>query len=141
MRSRRRRADIALLFVLWAASGAGAGAGGEGASATLRLMQEKVIPASNTVFGATAEVPADDAGWREVEQALETLVASVREMADAPGGFAPLPWKDDAAAFARAVLDARRAVAARNVDALESANGALYQSCETCHVVYLPASK
>jgi hypothetical protein len=61
------------------------------------------------------------------------------KMAAAPAGLAPVPWQEDVAAFILASDAARRAIINRDVKALEAANDTLFQSCESCHLTYLPS--
>jgi hypothetical protein len=112
---------------------------GETENPVLQLMREAVIPASGIVFEASAEVPADEAAWQEVEQAATLLFASAQKMAAVPPGLVPVPWQEDAVAFIQASDAARRAVMNRDIEALEAANDTLFQSCESCHLTYLPS--
>jgi cytochrome c556 len=108
----------------------------EPVSALLRLMREKVIPASTTVFETTEETPIDAAKWQQAQGAAEVLTASAPELAEAPQGLAPIPWREVALRYGEAVSQVRHAIAKRDAEALESANNTLYQTCETCHQHY-----
>jgi hypothetical protein len=111
---------------------------GEEENPILELMQNKVIPASTIVFEASAEAPTDEAAWQTLAQAAQSLLEAAQEMATAPPGFPPVPWPENVSAFIQASNATRLAVVRRNPEMLEAANDALYQSCETCHQVYLP---
>jgi cytochrome c556 len=111
------------------------------ADALLRLMQDKIVPASSAVFEAAAEAPADELAWARVEKAVAILAATTPELVRTPPGLAPTPWREDATAYTVAVAETREAVARRNAAALETANDALYQSCEACHLAYPPQQR
>jgi len=136
MRKKLRRAEFALLLLLLLPALVFAGAAKN--NAVLRLMKAKVIPASTVVFEAAAEAPANGAGWQAALQAADALAAAAEELKPTPRGFAATPWQNDVAAFADAARATRQAVARRDAAALEASNGALYQSCETCHTDYPP---
>jgi hypothetical protein len=114
-------------------------------SPLLRLMQEKIIPASSLLFEAGAEAPTDLADWQNLEAAADILRLSALDLAELPpevppGASPPAAdsWRNFSAAFAEAAQETRLAVASRDADALSTASDRLYQRCEACHLVYLP---
>ena len=101
------------------------------------IMQTMTIPFSNAVFEAGGEAPKDDKAWAAVRgQAVALAEAGNLLMI---GGRA----KDHAAwmKFSRAQVDAAetvaKAAAAKNADQLSAAADALYETCASCHKVYM----
>ncbi|MDB5663446.1 MAG: hypothetical protein JWM38_44 [Sphingomonas bacterium] len=87
--------------------------------------------------------PAGDEGW----QATRSAAATVAEM----GNLLMTPlyaegrgedWTKFAQAMVRSGMRAERAAAERNSDAVFETGGALYETCQGCHQVYIkdPAS-
>ena len=101
------------------------------------IMQLMTIPLSNAVFEAGGEPPKDDKSWDEVRGKAIALAESGNLLM--LGGRA----KDRAAwmKFSRAQVDAAeaaaKAAAAKNGDQLSAASDALYETCASCHKVYL----
>lgn len=101
------------------------------------IMKTMTIPFSNAVFEAGGEPPKDDKGWDAVrEQAVALAEAGNLLMIGSRA-------KDRAAwlKFSRAQVDAAEAVAkaaaAKNADQLSAAADTLYETCASCHKVYL----
>jgi len=104
------------------------------------IMQTMTIPFSNVVFEAGGEAPKDDKGWQTVHgQAVALAEAGNLLMLGSRA-------KDHAAwmKFSRALVDAAevvaKAAAAKNPDQLSAAADALYETCASCHKVYMKDS-
>jgi hypothetical protein len=106
-----------------------------------RLMQEQVIPASNVVFEAAAEPPGEAAAWQGLARSAQILLESASGLAEPPPEFSPTPWREYVTGFRSASRSVVAAIGVQDEAALAEAGDVLYQSCETCHQVYLnPAS-
>ena len=102
-----------------------------------QLMQSTTVPASNVVFAVADQVPADDAGWQQVQASAQGLVdVGVRLQVGARGAR-----KEDWVRFAQAMVvgadQAVKAAAGRDSDALTTAGNQIFEACEACHRVFL----
>lgn len=106
------------------------------------LMVLTVTPATNILWGA--DDPQTDAEWNALDEAAQVVVATFNEMKLGGTGENDANWVADPAWQAytdeviAAALAARRAIEARNPDALYAANDVLYPPCENCHVEFHP---
>ena len=102
------------------------------------IMKIMTIPFSNAVFEAGGEAPKDDKGWEAVRDQAVALAEAGNLL------MIGTRVKDRAAwlKFSRAQVDAAEAVAkaaaAKNADQLSTAADTLYETCASCHKVYLP---
>jgi hypothetical protein len=139
---------IASVFVL---AGCGQGAAPEQAAApaappapvstvtSRQIMLGLVIPAADVVWGVGSQAPADDAAWDKVAASA----AMIAEAGNLMSTGARVVDQGDWLTYVKAMQDAATAAAAgavaRNVDQTSEAGNALYDSCDTCHMKYMPA--
>lgn len=97
------------------------------------LMTRVIQPASDAVFYVSRVPPEDDAAWREMENSTLMLAESANLLL-VPGYVqASDQWLRDTLLMRDAAVAAWQAAQARDIDALMGLNGALYESCESCH--------
>ena len=124
----------------------GAGTGNEGGSGTsgLRvmatsqeLMHAIVIPSSDVVFKLAGEQPKSDDDWQKVRfQAL--ALAESGNLLMMPGrGPDSTTWNQMSIAMMDAASAAVKAADSKNIEALDTASNAIYESCDTCHNKYM----
>ena len=114
------------------------------AAAVKTLMQSPIAPASDALFnsviytnGQLVAAPRTDADWRRVGEraaALAAVASPLKALAPRNGGDV---WERQSDLFAEGAKAATAAVAAKDVDALLSAGGELYASCEACHAGFI----
>lgn len=107
-------------------------------SPTLRLlMLERTVPASDAIFTAAAEPPADPAAWQALAAHARQLGEQARQLArhSHPGAA---DWRHWANAMRQAAVQSERAIRRQDAAALSQASDALYASCAGCHQSYLP---
>lgn len=111
----------------------------ESYATTRQIMLGITIPASDVVFGVAAEAPQDDAGWERVQANAYAVAESGNLLMT---GMRPVnqdDWMAHARAMIAAAVNAARAAAARDADAVSDAGNALYETCDGCHARYMPA--
>ena len=97
------------------------------------LMTRIIQPTSDTVFYVSRYPPEDDAAWRDIENQTLMLAESANLLL-LPGYVQPQDqWLRDTLLMRDAAVAAWEAAKARDMDALIDLNGALYESCESCH--------
>jgi cytochrome c556 len=108
-------------------------------AAVKQVMLGITIPASDIVFAAAGEAPADDTAWIKVQANAAVLAESARMLLDSSRKLDDNEW----ATFSRAMYDASltvmQAAAEKNVDQLSEAGDSLYEACDGCHQKYMPA--
>ena len=101
------------------------------------IMQLLTIPLSNSVFEYGGEPPKDDKTWDEVRGKAIALAEAGNLLMLGSRAKDRAAWMK----FSRAQVDAADAVAkaaaAKNADQLSAAADALYETCASCHKVYL----
>ena len=97
------------------------------------LMVAVVVPASNVIFEAQAEPPANDAGWAAVQKAAGDLAESGRALMRPPLGRDDAAWKDQAELLVRESVRTSAAAAKRDADALLESGDGVYVTCKACH--------
>ena len=101
------------------------------------LMQAITIPTSETVFKAASEPPTDRKVWEHVRSDALVLAESANllliagRVPDANG------WNRFAIAQRDAAIEAMKAAEAKDADRLSNASDALYETCNSCHAVYM----
>jgi hypothetical protein len=120
---------------------AAAPAGGVKAVASVvEIMQTMTIPFSNAVFEAGGETPKNDKEWEHVRLQAVALAEAGNLLMIGSRVKDPAAWLK----FSRAQVDAAEVVAkaagAKNADKLSAAADALYETCASCHKVYMKGS-
>jgi len=101
-------------------------------------MVKIIYPASDAIFYISTRTPANDVEWNEL-QGKALMVAESANLLMMPGYKRDEDrWMVDARLMRDAGAAAFKAAKAKNVEALEDLNDALYQSCVTCHMHYRP---
>ena len=102
------------------------------------LMRLVVYPTSDAVFYISTRTPHTDAEWTDLQGKTLMLAESANLLMLPPLARDRDRW----IAAARLMLDAGtaafKAARAKNVEALEAVNEALYESCVSCHRHYRP---
>lgn len=97
------------------------------------LMTRIIQPTSDAVFYVSRFPPEDDAAWREMEDRTLMLAESANLLL-IPGYVQDSDqWLQDTLLMRDAAVAAWEAARSRDIDALMDLNGALYESCESCH--------
>ena len=101
-------------------------------------MVKIIYPASDAIFYITTRTPATDAEWIEL-QGKALIVAESANLLMMPAHMRDEErWLADATLMRDAGTAAYKAAVAKNVEALDNLNDAMYQSCVTCHMHYRP---
>jgi hypothetical protein len=105
------------------------------------IMVGIMAPASNSLFGAAAELPTKDEDWLTVEHNT-LLVAEMPNLLMLPGRSNPDPrwrmWVQRLRTNSEAAL---KAVKAKNGDMISAAGDKVYETCEGCHMIFLPENQ
>lgn len=97
------------------------------------LMTRIIQPTSDAVFYVSRFPPEDEAAWRELEN-MTLMLAESANLLLMPGYTqATEQWLRDTLLMRDAAVAAWEAAQDRDLDALMDLNGALYESCESCH--------
>lgn len=109
------------------------------------LMEAIVEPASYTVFdaavydnGRPVGVPTTDEDWEHVRNGAITLAEAGNLLMIGPRFKDTNAWMAISHELVDAGMAAARAAEAKDVDALMSAGGLIYDACLKCHAQYLP---
>lgn len=97
------------------------------------LMVAVIVPASNVIFEAQAEPPANAEGWTAVQKAADDLAESGRALMQPPLGRDDAAWKEQAGLLVRESLRTKAAAGRRDADALLDSGDAVYVTCKACH--------
>jgi len=106
------------------------------------LMVEVVAPATDTLWGVAD--PQTDSEWEALDDAADEVILTFRAIKLGGTGENDVKWASEPAwdAYADEVvlagMAAKRAIAARDLDALFAAGDVLYPPCENCHLEYHP---
>ena len=100
------------------------------------IMQALVVPSSNLLFNVGLEPPADDEGWKGVENNAIVLAESgnllmLPERAEGREG-----WIEAARQMAEAGRASLEAARARDTDELIVLGDRILETCSTCHDEY-----
>jgi hypothetical protein len=101
-----------------------------------------ISPSANVLWAV--EVPASDADWQPLIAAADTIIASGGQIRAGGSGVddveraANPEWQAYLDTMIGAAIDARKAAAAQDLDALLIANDVLYPPCEECHLQFHP---
>ncbi|MDO8908365.1 MAG: hypothetical protein Q7W55_07685 [Pseudohongiella sp.] len=97
------------------------------------LMTRVVQPTSDAVFYVSRTPPATDEDWRRLENQTLMLAESANLLL-IPGYVREQEqWTTDSLLMRDAAVAAYAASKNKDLFALEDLNGALYESCESCH--------
>lgn len=97
------------------------------------LMTRIIQPTSDAVFYVSRFPPEDDSAWREMENQTLMLAESANLLLMPGYSQASEQWLRDTLLMRDAAVAAWEAAQARDLEALMDLNGALYESCESCH--------
>lgn len=97
------------------------------------LMTRIIQPASDAVFYVSRFPPEDEAAWREMENQTLMLAESSNLLLVPGYAQASEQWLRDTLLMRDAAVAAWEAAKAKDLEALMDLNGALYESCESCH--------
>ena len=119
------------------AAGATMAAGNE--DATVRqLMLGIVIPASDGVFGVASKAPENDIEWEVIEADAMVLAEAGRLLTQDGRAKDHGDWAKYAKDLVDASLTTARYARAKDVDKVIDAGNTVYDSCDSCHMKYLP---
>ncbi len=119
-------------------------AAGDGSTATVKsVMTDFVIPASDTIWGASDLSTDED--WQRVAEAAQRLLEAGDLLAGGGSSAAEQAWASDPRwqAFNQEMMEAARqvlvVVGKRDEEALFNVgNDALYPPCVGCHELFMP---
>ena len=135
---------VVTMAAVLAAQCTGTGTEGQSGTSGLRvmatsqeLMHAIVIPSSDVVFKLAGEQPGSDDDWQKVRfQAL--ALAESGNLLMMPGrGPDSTTWNQLSIVMMDAAAAAVKAADAKNLEALDAASDAIYESCDTCHNKYM----
>jgi|JI10StandDraft_1071094.scaffolds.fasta_scaffold633797_2 hypothetical protein len=104
-----------------------------------QIMLGLVIPAADIVWGVANEAPADDAAWEKVAANAAMIAEAGHLMSTGVRVVDQGDWLTYVKAMTDAATAAAAGATAKNVDQTSEAGNALYDSCDTCHMKYMPA--
>lgn len=108
-------------------------------ASTKEIMLGITIPASDVVFGAAAETPADDAAWEKIRINALALAESGNLLMIGPRATDRAAWWQFARALTDASITAAKAAQAKNADQISEAGNVIYETCDGCHKIYMAA--
>lgn len=107
--------------------------------ATVRqVMLGLTIPASDLLFQIADNEPQDDTGWENVIATAAMLAESGNLLLTGPRDIGQPEWRELAGQLVERSKEAMDAAGRHDVDAVLEAGNALYETCENCHLKYLP---
>jgi hypothetical protein len=104
------------------------------------VMTTMTIPASDAVFDAAAEPPADAAAWAALRKHAATLAESGNLLMTDALARDKTTWMNMARDLVREAEATIRIADAKNREELEKAGDAVYATCKACHTRYMTAS-
>ena len=110
--------------------------GPEPAATVKDVMQGLTVPNSDFLWGVD-EAPGDNAGWDAIRLNAVMLEESAKLLMTEGRAREGEAWIKQALALASAAQQARAAADSQNIDGLFAASDAMYNACESCHIVYL----
>lgn len=108
-------------------------------ASTKEIMLGITIPASDVVFGAAAESPADDAAWEKIRINALALAESGNLLMIGPRAADKAAWWQFAKALTDASIVVAKAAQAKSVDQISEAGNTVYEACDGCHKIYMAA--
>jgi hypothetical protein len=106
--------------------------------ATVRQVMDAItVPASDAVWQAASEAPANAEEWLVVEHAALALAESGNLLLMEGRAVDRGAWTEEALVLVRAAERAAEAARNRNLDELSSAGDVIYESCLSCHQLYM----
>lgn len=115
-----------------------AGAVAQPVATVRQVMLGLTVPASDLLFQIADQVPEDDTGWETVIATAAMLAESGNLLLTAPRDIGQPEWREFAVQLVERSKDAMAAAGRHDVDAVLEAGNALYETCENCHLKYLP---
>lgn len=107
--------------------------------ATVRqVMLGLTVPASDVLFQIGDHVPDGDAGWESVVATAAMLAESGNLLLKPPYDRGEPEWREFAQQLVAKAKDAMAVAGNHDVDAVLEAGNAVYETCENCHMKYLP---
>lgn len=97
------------------------------------LMTRVVQPTSDAVFYVSRTPPQTDEDWRRLENQTLMLAESANLLLIPGYVREQSQWLSDSLLMREASVAAYNAARNRDLTTLEELNGALYESCESCH--------
>jgi hypothetical protein len=105
---------------------------------TLQLMQAIVIPASDVVWAVGAEAPKNDEEWTKVRNNALALAEAGNLLMIGDRAKDQGEWMKMSQALVDAGTAAFHAAEMKNVEGVMMAGDGIYNTCEGCHMKYLP---
>jgi hypothetical protein len=97
------------------------------------LMTRVVQPTSDAVFYVSRTPPESDEDWRRLQNQTLMLAESANLLLIPGYVRQQQQWVTDSLLMRDAAVAAYEAAKSKDLFALEELNGALYESCESCH--------
>ena len=102
------------------------------------IMTALIVPSSTVVFRAAADPPRDEKDWAALRAQALVLAESGNLLLIGSRVRKDRDWSRMAAALRDAADVAVKAAGAKNATALSEAGDRVYETCEQCHLRYLP---
>lgn len=134
-------ATVALAVAMIAMASSTAATVESDASTVQSLHAQLITPASDALFQAESKPPETSAEWASIAARARDLVRAAKGLQSIESAKGQPQWLQFAHALGGAAEQASRAAAARNQDALVSANGDIVSVCEDCHAKYRDAGR
>ncbi len=127
---------VFLAALLASASGTADSTMPESVATVKDVMLGLTIPNSDFIWGVEEE-PVDDAGWDEIRLNAVMLAESANLlMAEGRAREGDI-WTSEARALVAAATVAKSAAEARDFEGVIDSGEGIYNTCESCHMVYL----
>ena len=104
-----------------------------------QVMLGLVIPAADVVWSVANAAPADDAAWEKIAASAAMIAEAGNLMGTGVRVVDQADWLANVKAMRDAATAAAAAATAKNVDQTTDAGNTLYDTCDTCHMKYMPA--
>ncbi len=114
------------------------GEGARSSMTTLDVMNTMTKVASDAVFKAAAEPPANDEQWAAIRNQAQVLADGGQLLMSGDAVKDPGDWIKLSRAHVQATDVVMKAATEKNAEALARASDDLYETCAGCHEQYLP---
>jgi len=101
------------------------------------VMTTMTVPASEAIFSAASEPPKEAAQWVALRASAKALADSGRVLTTADRAKNDAEWIEMARAMVTSAEATFKAIDKKDADALSTASGNVYLTCETCHARFM----
>ncbi len=127
---------LAFIGLLWAVQVLAESTVNQSETPIQKVMRELTIPASDYIW-SIEEPPNDESAWKEIRINGVKLANSASLLMDETHRIEGDDWSLHATALEEAANSAVQAAEMKDFDGLMDAGESIYNSCESCHAIYM----